>query len=67
MFNFAIIYKKTVSAVGTINLRSHLTTTRKNVLIKELRADEAMDPCNTTTPKSLKNDLGDVEKYKDGF
>jgi hypothetical protein len=26
-----------------------------------------MDPCNTTTLKSLNNDFGDVEKYKDGL
>jgi hypothetical protein len=44
-----------------------LSATHKNVLIKELRCDEAMDPCNTTTLKSLKHDFGAVEKYKDGF
>ena len=26
-----------------------------------------MDPCNVTTLKSLKQDFGAVEKYKDGF
>ena len=44
-----------------------MSATHKNVLIKELRCDEAMDPCNTTTLKSLKHDFGAVEKYKDGF
>ncbi len=59
--------QKTVSAASTTSLRSHLTATHKNVLIKELRSDEAMDPSNVTTLKSLKQDFGVVEKYKDGF
>ena len=56
-----------MSAASTTNLRSHLTASHKNVLIKELRSDESMDPCNVTTLKSLKQDFGVVEKYKDGF
>ena len=64
MFVFS---QKTVSASSTTNLRSQLTATHKNVLIKEMRADETMEPCNATTLKSLKDDYGAVEKYKDGF
>ena len=44
-----------------------MSATHKNVLINELRSDKAMDPCNTSTLRSLRNDFGAVEKYKDGF
>ena len=47
-------------------MRSHLTTRHKDLLIKELRADEALDPGNMSTLKSPKEDYGAVEKFKDG-
>jgi hypothetical protein len=62
-----LLCQKTVSASSTTNLRSHLTAAHKNVLIKDLRADEAMDPGSYVTLKSLKEDFGSVEKFKDGF
>jgi hypothetical protein len=39
----------------------------QNVLINELRSDEALDPRNVTTLKSLKQAFGVVEKNKDDF
>ncbi len=65
--NRCTIIQKTVSAASTTNLRSHLSATHKNVLIKELRADETMDPCNASTLQTLKKDYGAVEKFKDKF
>ena len=47
-------------------MRSHLTTRHKDLLIKELRADEALDPGNMATLKSMKKDYGAVDKFKDG-
>ena len=62
-----LLCRKTVSASSTTNLRSHLTAAHKNALIKDLRADEPMDPRSYVTLKSLKEDFGSVEKFKDGF
>ena len=45
-------------------MRSHLTTRHKDLLIKELRADESLDPGNMSTLNSLKEDYGVVEKFK---
>ncbi len=44
-------------------MRSHLTLAHKNVIIKELRVDETMDPGSHSTLKTLKEDYGAVEKY----
>ena len=62
-----LLCQKTVSASSTTNLRSHLTASHKNILMKDLRADEPMDPGSYVTLKSLKEDFGSVEKFKDGF
>ncbi len=48
--------QRMVSAVSTTNLRPHLSTSHKKILIKEVRCVEAMEPCNATILKSLKND-----------
>ena len=62
-----LLCQKTNSVSITSNLCSHLTDAHKNVLIKNLPADEALDPGSYVTLKSLKEDFGSVEKYKDGF
>ena len=62
-----LLNKKTVSASSATNLRSHLTAAHNDVLIKDLRADEPMDPGSYLTLKSLKEDFVSVEKFKDGF
>ena len=58
---------ETVLASSTTNLRSHLTVAHKNVLNKDLREDEPNDPGSYVTLKSLKEDFGSIEKFKDGF
>ena len=58
-----LLCQKTVSASSTTNMRSHLTAAHKNVIIKELRADETMDPGSHSTLKTLKEYYGAVEKY----
>ncbi len=62
-----LLCQKIVSASSTTNLHSHLTAAHKKVLNKDLRADEAMDTGSYVTLKSLKEDFGSVEKYKDAF
>ena len=62
-----LLCQKTISASSTTNLRSHITVAHKNVLIKDLRVDEDLDTGSYVTRKSLKEDFGSVEKYKDGF
>ena len=42
-----------------------MTNRHKDLRIQELRADESMDPGNMSTLKSLIEDYGVVEKYKD--
>ncbi len=38
----------------------------RDVVMKELAANETLDPTNVQTLKSLKTDYGGVEKFKDG-
>ncbi len=61
-----LLCPKIVSTSSTTNFRSHLTAAHKNVLIKDMRADEALDPESHVTLESLKEDFGSVEKYKQG-
>ena len=62
-----LLCQKTISASSTTSLRSHLTVAHKNVLIENMCADEALDPGSYVTLKSLMEDFGSVEKYKDKF
>ena len=39
----------------------------RNSIVKELVADESLDPSNIQTPKSLKAGFNSVEKFKDGL
>jgi len=48
-------------------MRSHLAAKHRDVIVKELAADESLDPSNIQTPKSLKADFNSVEKFKDGL
>ena len=52
-----------VSASSTSNFRAHLVARHKQLLVKELRADEVQNPSNMSTLKSLKEDFGKVDKY----
>ncbi len=47
-------------------MRSHLASKHRDVVVKELAADETLDPSNVQTRKSLKADFNGVEKFKDG-
>ncbi len=53
---FFLCLQKTVSAASTTNLRSHLTTTHKNVLIKELRSDSRKTSMDTLLSMRAKSD-----------
>jgi hypothetical protein len=46
-------------------MRSYLAAKHQDVIVKELAADESLDPSNIQTPKSLKADFNSVEKFKD--
>ena len=52
-----------VSASSTSNFRAHLVARHKQLLVKELRADEVQNPSNMSTLKSLKEDFGKVDKF----
>ncbi len=52
-----------MSASSTSIFRAHLVARHKQLLVKELRADEVQNPSNMSTLKSLKEDFGKVEKF----
>jgi hypothetical protein len=62
-----LLSTKTTLASSTNNIRSRLRDARNNVSNKDMRADEALYPGSCVTLKSLKDNFGSVEKYKDGF
>ena len=56
-----------VSAASTTNLRSHLQSAHKSVVMQELKADETLEVGQCATLKSLKEDYGAVEKFTGQF
>lgn len=56
-----------VSAASTTNLRTHLQSAHKAVIMKELKADETLEVGQCATLKSLKEDYGAVEKFTGPF
>jgi hypothetical protein len=56
-----------VSASSTTNLRNHLQSAHKIVVMQELKADETLEVGHYATLKSLKEDCGAVEKFTGRF
>ena len=56
-----------VSAASTTNLRTHLQSAHKALVIKELRADESLEVGQHSTLQTLKQDYAAVEKFHGTF
>ena len=56
-----------VSAAITTNLRTHLQSAHKSLVIKELRADESLEVGQHSTLQTLKQDDDVVEKFHGTF
>ncbi len=56
-----------VSAASTTNLRTHLQSAHKALVIKELKTVETLEVSQHSTLQTLKQDYVDVEKFHGTF
>jgi hypothetical protein len=56
-----------VSAASTTNLRTHLQSAHKALVIKELKADQTLEVDQHSTLHTLYQDYVDVEKFHGTF